>query len=162
MNKRKSCSNEAVGVECMLWQEMDWAEHHCSGSGRIQYLKQRSIVLKKDAEGWFRGIFLPRKPISSPFVLWILPTLLLICEERALTNKLCLTKFLWEVLRYTQSGFALVLLQIPVFLYWNWRNGNNKRVFQCFHVLESIWHTELYFYYFKFINYRLLQVLVNF
>lgn len=115
MNKRKSCSNEAVGVECMLWQEMDWAEHHCSGSGRIQYLKQRSIVLKKDAEGWFRGIFLPRKPISGPFVLWILPTLLLICEERALTNKLCLTKFLWEVLRYTQSGFALVLLQIPVF-----------------------------------------------
>lgn len=51
-------------------------------------------------------------------------------QGETLTNKLCLTKFLWEVLKYTQSGFALVLLQIPVVIYRNWRNGRNKRDFQ--------------------------------
>lgn len=72
-----------------------------------------AVLFFFSAKGWFRGIFLLSKPISSPSALWILPTLLLICKDRVKLNKeFCLIKNFWGVLKWNQNGFALGLPQI--------------------------------------------------
>lgn len=109
---------------------MGWAGNRCSGSGRILCLKQKSSVLKIDAEGRFRSVFFKKADFQSLCALNTANSIIdLHGEKRKLNNDFCLTKFLWGVLKYNQSGFALVLPQILTIIYCNWRNGGNKRGF---------------------------------
>lgn len=61
-----------------------WIEQEATAPEVPEYRSWSKRVLsgKKDIDGKNMLIFLPRKPISSPRVLWMLLTLLLICKER--------------------------------------------------------------------------------